>query len=1200
MVDDTKIDPASLFYLGSGDQPGNLITNVILKSDNYLSWSRAISLSLKSRRKFGFVDGTISKPTDKKKLLDWDTVNSMLVSWILRTIDPKLAISIPYFDDAKRLWDYLDKRYCDASGPRLQQLRASITNCKQLSTMTVEDYYNQLIGYFDDLARLKPPHGCECGACSCGVAAKYEKDRDEEILHQFLVGIDDAKYALVRTNLLSQQPPATLERSYHALLQEEHSRSIAQAKIPATKEDAHVFALPSSDRRQFQSARVDKAKLFCSHCKRSGHDTTGCFLLHGFPDWWLEKYGKKGGASHSGSSVSQQGSKHSASASTAAVAASSSKPVARANAMGGSIGPPVVPSTDTLSALSELKPEHVRLLLNMVTNNQQEKMSGEYFSSSWIIDTGTSHHVTGDASCLVDMREILSCPVGLPDGTQALATKEGRVYLADGIILEHVLFVAQLHCNLLSVSKMIDDSHCYVRFTDSLCAIQDQHSGSLIGGGERIDELYYFRRLPKVCALTSSEVSTFELWHRRLGHPSDPIVKLVPAVSASSSSKFLNKACEICPQAKQSRDIFPNSDSRASRIFELIHCDLWGSYKTPSTCGAHYFLTIVDDFSRGVWVYLLNDKTEVYSSFLSFFAMIKCQFDVHVKYVRSDNGTEFKPMLPYFNENGILFQTSCVGIPQQNGRVERKHQHILNVSRALMFQGYPHGKKGWKLYDLDTGEIFVSRDVKFFENEFPFVKGNEPVSSLENVADMSHENVGVDHDFLDDLEYILEVGEGSLVPEPQPPTLATSPATARDSSPHRRPPAAAADTAHTAAETAGTDSSTTAPNVAAPTSSTAPTPDLGRGQRPRQAPGWHRDYVAHTITLDSPSISPCSPSAPSSSGTPYLLAHFVNCTNFSVPHRVFIAAVDSIVEPRNFNEAMKHDGWREAMQKEISALEKNKTWVMEELPPGKKALGCRWVYKVKLNSDGTIERLKAHLVIFGNHQVEGIDYNETFAPVAKMVTVRAFLAVASAKNWELHQMDVHNAFLHGDLDEEVYMKLPPGFHGSHSGLVCRLLKSLYGLRQAPRCWFSKLASSLKRYSFIQSYSDYSLFTLQSGAIQLSVLVYVDDLIISENDSSAISSFKSYLSDCFHMKDLGVLKYFLDIEVDCYYLRDAIQDGIISPSYVKTTDQLADIFTKALNKQQFMYLLGKLGICELEGGCWTIYYVLLMGRCSVPP
>ena len=147
-----------------------------------------------------------------------------------------------------------------------------------------------------------------------------------------------------------------------------------------------------------------------------------------------------------------------------------------------------------------------------------------------------------------------------------------------------------------------------------------------------------------------------------------------------------------------------------------------------------------------------------------------------------------------------------------------------------------------------------------------------------------------------------------------------------------------------------------------------------------------------------------------------------------------------------------------------------------------------------------------------------------------MVTVRVFLAIAAAKNWELHQMDVYNTFLHDDLDEEIYMKPPPSFHGSQSGLVCCLRKSLYGLRQAPRCWFSKLVNSLKRYGFKQLYSDYSPFTLQNGPNQLSVLVYVDDLIIAGNDSTTISTFKSYLSDCFHMKDLGVLKYFLGIEV----------------------------------------------------------------------
>ncbi|GJY27053.1 retrovirus-related pol polyprotein from transposon RE2, partial [Tanacetum coccineum] len=140
------------------------------------------------------------------------------------------------------------------------------------------------------------------------------------------------------------------------------------------------------------------------------------------------------------------------------------------------------------------------------------------------------------------------------------------------------------------------------------------------------------------------------------------------------------------------------------------------------------------------------------------------------------------------------------------------------------------------------------------------------------------------------------------------------------------------------------------------------------------------------------------------------------------------------------------------------------------------------------------------------------------------------LKLAASKKWELHQMDVHNAFLHGDLEEEVFMKLSPGLNKGKHGEACKLQKSLYGVRQAPCCWFSKLSSALKNYGFVQSYLDYSLFTLRQNKVQLNVLVYVDDLFISGNDSKAITQFKTYLSDCFHMKDLGTLKYFLGVAV----------------------------------------------------------------------
>lgn len=400
------------------------------------------------------------------------------------------------------------------------------------------------------------------------------------------------------------------------------------------------------------------------------------------------------------------------------------------------------------------------------------------------------------------------------------------------------------------------------------------------------------------------------------------------------------------------------------------------------------------------------------------------------------------------------------------------------------------------MYDLETKEFFVSRDVVFIEHEFPYMKN---VICDEETRNMT----GSNDVFVDDVECRAYAGEQPVREE--------NSINGQIEETREEPVDGVAPEAR---GVAGTE------------------PQLGRGHRQRQLSTRLKDYVIHTTQVLHPSIRPpaCSLGHMQSSGSLYPIARYVNCDKFSLRHCAFLAAITAGVEPNSFAEAVKDKKWREAMQQEIHALENNGTWIIEPLPVGKRAIGCKWVFKIKYQADGTVERYKARLVILGNKQVEGIDYKETFAPVAKLVTVRTFLAVAAARKWELHQMDVHNAFLHGDLNEEVYMRMPPGFHSQQRGMVCRLRKSLYGLRQAPRCWFAKLAAVLKNYGFSQSYSDYSLFTLRQHERQIHVLVYVDDIIVTGNDHAAIQNFKTYLSDCFHMKDLGVLKYFLGIEV----------------------------------------------------------------------
>ncbi|KAL0317373.1 UNVERIFIED_CONTAM: Copia protein [Sesamum angustifolium] len=282
----------------------------------------------------------------------------------------------------------------------------------------------------------------------------------------------------------------------------------------------------------------------------------------------------------------------------------------------------------------------------------------------------------------------------------------------------------------------------------------------------------------------------------------------------------------------------------------------------------------------------------------------------------------------------------------------------------------------------------------------------------------------------------------------------------------------------------------TSSNSDFPTPTLPPThaPVLKRSQRQVIQPLWLQDFICNHAS--SSIMDP--------------ICH----TSFSPAYMRFLAQVEAVCESRSFKEAAQNPHWREAMDKEVEVLEQNSTWDLTELPAGKRAIGSRWVYNVKLNQDGSIERYKARLVAKGYTQIEGIDFFDSFYPVAKTVTVRLFIAIGTTHHWSILQLDVNNAFLHGHLNEE----------------------SLYGLKQASRQWNMEFTSKLEAFGFKQSSHDHCLFTMHTDSSFLALIVYVDDFLLKSDSLAHLSSVKQYLDDIFTIKDLGQAKFFLGLEL----------------------------------------------------------------------
>ncbi|KAJ0764103.1 putative RNA-directed DNA polymerase [Helianthus annuus] len=563
------------------------------------------------------------------------------------------------------------------------------------------------------------------------------------------------------------------------------------------------------------------------------------------------------------------------------------------------------------------------------------------------------------------------------------------------------------------------------------------------------------------------------------------------------------------------------------------------------------------------------------------------QFEKKIKIIRSDNGTEFvnNQMNLFCKSKGILHQTSCAYTPQQNGVVERKHRHLLNTARALMFQsnlplkywsdcvltavylinrlpssvlngrspyevvfgfkpsldhlrnfgclcfstilsesdkfayhadkcvliGYSNEKKGYKLLCLDNKKVHFSRDVKFYENVYPFKSNFGKNQEQFNKTELNQIN------FFDFTETITS--KVPAVPNDEEGTTGAQDLYSDDQQP-------------VSPSTSATVSNVEENQHEQEQLGSSSLGNSGRADNTLEVNDETNQSEGNTVRKSSrKTLFPKRFDEFVVEGkVKYGIEKVVNYSNLSVENFCFINSLNKTVEPSSYFEAIKDPRWIEAMNSEMEALYRNNTWVVVDLPKGRKPIGCKWVYRIKYKANGEVERYKARLVAKGFNQREGIDFGETFSPVVKMVTVRVILKLAVNKGWPLYQLDINNAFLYGSLSEDVYMTLPQGYFDNDKNKVCKLVKSLYGLKQAPRKWNEKLTSVLLEMGFVKSLCDHSLFVLCKENVIVVLLVYVDDIVITGNSISEITHVKKSLSESFKIKDLGILKYFLGIEV----------------------------------------------------------------------
>ncbi|GJU48968.1 putative ribonuclease H-like domain-containing protein [Tanacetum coccineum] len=728
--------------------------------------------------------------------------------------------------------------------------------------------------------------------------------------------------------------------------------------------------------------------------------------------------------------------------------------------------------------------------LEIPLNPMVRSLSNSQLNDKGFVDSGCSRHMSGNIAHLLDFKDFDGGYVTFGGGANGGRITGKGTIKTDKLDFDDVYFVKELKFNLFSVSQMCDKKN-YVLFTDSECLVLSPNfklpdENQILLKIPRQDNMYSFDMkniVPKdglTCLVAKATSEESMLWHRRLGHVNfKNINKLVKEnlVRDLPLKRFENdQTCVACLKGKQHRaSCKTKAFNPITKPLFMLHMDLFG-------------LT----FSNSQ----LNDKGFVDSG---------CSRHMTGNIAHL---SDFKD----FDGGYVTFGGGAYG-----GRITGKVVAGTFSNDFAGIQGVSESSTSSQ-QDQDNQDCIVMpiwKDASYFGDAAPRSVADAQIQDKDGLHD---ENDATEKSHDD--SSLKDNGTADQQVNTARPEINTDSREVSTAVPevNTATPEDLVGPSHASEDTQVVDQEIELGNI--PQSYAVPTTPHTR---------IHKDHPIDHVIGDVQSSVQTRRMTTSYSELGFLSAIYEGKTHQDL-HTCLFACFLSQEEPKRVSKALSDPAWVEAMQEELLQFKLQKVWILMDLPKGYRAIGTKWVFRNKKDERGIVIRNKARLIAQGHTQEEGIDYDEVFAPVARIEAIRMFLAYASYMGFMVYQMDVKSAFLYGQIEEEVYVCQPPGFEDpDHPDKVYKVVKALYGLHQAPRAWYDTLANYLLCNGFQRGKIDQTLFIKRQQGHILLVQIYVDDIIFGSTKKELCDEFEKLMKDKFQMSSMGELTFFLDVK-----------------------------------------------------------------------